>query len=424
MSDLSCVKCGRHFDAAAASCPECGELRGEAIAAWPPPLLRGAECWQRPTAQAEHLAQAVKLARTRTPEPIDHHALEELFTDGVVPHAPAEPEQTELMLLEDDDIFDVDEMHAQSPLQPEPATLRQAPIVEEAVVATPTPTAASERRVPLAERFAWSDVELDASAEPTAMGPSSSPPFSDISEKDTELGFPVDAANVALGHIASTPLFAPEGQPATSATEAFASEAVFATSDASLSEASAPSASVASAAVAGEIAHAQLAPLWQRALAAIVDLLPIAGVTALTLIALEPVLERAHVPLLPRSVDELARFWWALGPKMIFVAVAIFGTALLYHTLSFVLMQGTVGDLIFGIVWITKKGRRPGLFRALWRGLCLVVSVALFGGGLWFALLTRSKRTFYDVMSGLYPVKRKSLVIAPAALVADLPLAA
>ena len=460
----------------------------------------------------------MQLARTRAPEPIDHHALDDLF--GETPKGAAEADDGPLVVLEDDDIFDVQEMHAQAPLQPDPFAQRQTMIVDEpaavvhppmveSVIAAATttaatttatsvpaevPTAEAPRRVPLAERFSWSDVELES--ESPAIGLAPTPPlspFESAAEDDVDTAFdmpfekplsaehetpPAPLFEEAPGHAAdetsvevpSVTAVSPHAAAFAAALEAeaavnarapaqtfadrepdsgaasnaastfesagvFAEEAVAGVTSSSLTVApemgddSAESGVAARAplvvpASAGEITHARLAPLWQRGLAAVIDLLPVAGVTALTLVALEPVLERAHVPLLPRSIDEFARFWWALGPKMFFVVAAVFGTALVYHAVSFVVMQGTVGDLLFGIVWITKRGRKPGLFRALWRGLCLVVSVALFGGGFWFALLTRSKRTFYDVVSGVYPVKRSSLVVAPTAPVSDLPLAA
>jgi hypothetical protein len=381
------VKCGRHFDAASASCPECGQVRGEPNALWPTPLLPGADRWRRP------LAAAVQLAQTRAPEAIDHAALDEIFSDrqpveifsdrqpveaisdrpSLAPLAAAADDSAldEITLLDDSEIFDVEDSEAAAPLQPEPPLAAPPAIAENA----------DTERVLLAERFSWSDVA--APEEPADLA--------------TDLSAVIDAPVDHAAELAPAPVLEEQADD----------------------EDEAPP---EAAALAGEIAHARLAPIWQRAIAALIDLLPIAGVTALTLIALEPVLEHAQAPLLPHSIDEFARFWWALGPKLIFVAVAVFGTALLYHVLSFIFMQGTVGDLAFGIVWITRRGRRPGVFRAIWRGVWLVVSVALFGGGFWFALLTRTKRPFYDVVSGLYPVKRKSCVVAEP--VAELPLAA
>ncbi len=170
-----------------------------------------------------------------------------------------------------------------------------------------------------------------------------------------------------------------------------------------------------------EIERAELAPLWQRGLAGLVDLIPVAGATALALVALEPTLSRAHLPLLPHSLDELARMWWALNWKVAIIIGAMIGSAFIYQLLTFVYMQGTVGDFLFGIVWITRRGRRPGLVRALWRASWFIISFVVCGAGYWFALLTHTRRPLYDWVSGVYPVKRRSLVFPPAPVLSDAP---
>jgi uncharacterized RDD family membrane protein YckC len=154
--------------------------------------------------------------------------------------------------------------------------------------------------------------------------------------------------------------------------------------------------------------EATLAPAWRRIGAGIVDALPIAGALMLMLLAFERDLEAGGAPLVPGSLHELARMLISLGTRGWIVLAVVCTVAVVYHSFCLAYMRATVGDMIFGIRWLTKKGDPPRLARAVTRAVLAVPSWLLAMFGVWFVLLSRSRRTLYDTLTGCYPVLRSS----------------
>lgn len=149
---------------------------------------------------------------------------------------------------------------------------------------------------------------------------------------------------------------------------------------------------------------AVVAPLSRRIASLAIDLLPVAGALMLILLALEGRLEKGGAPLMPTTMHGLGRMYWSLGAMVWLVLSVLVVVPLVYHTLSLHYMGGSVGDLLFGIRWITKSGSRPSIVRSLVRALVAIPSWTLALTGVLLALLTRSRRTFYDIVTGCYPV--------------------
>ncbi len=151
-----------------------------------------------------------------------------------------------------------------------------------------------------------------------------------------------------------------------------------------------------------------LAPPWRRLAAGVVDALPLGGALMLMLLIFERDLDAGHAPMVPTSLHDLARIFLSLGKHAWIILAGVCLVSVLYHAFSVAFMRATVGDLLFGIRWLTKRGEPPRLGRAATRAVLQLPSWLFAMFGVWFVLLTRTRRTLYDVLSGCYPVSRSS----------------
>ncbi|MCC6806490.1 MAG: RDD family protein [Deltaproteobacteria bacterium] len=160
--------------------------------------------------------------------------------------------------------------------------------------------------------------------------------------------------------------------------------------------------------IAPAIVHAALAPPWRRLAAGLVDAMPLAGSLMLMMLLFEHDLEVGRAPLVPTSLHELARVFLSLGMRGWIVLAVVCAVSVVYHSFCIAYMRATVGDLLFGIRWLTQQGDPPRLGRAVTRAVLAVPSWLLAMAGVWYVLLSRTRRTLYDTLSGCYPVLRSS----------------
>lgn len=154
--------------------------------------------------------------------------------------------------------------------------------------------------------------------------------------------------------------------------------------------------------------RAALAPGWRRLAAGAVDALPLGGALMLMLLFFEHDLDAGGAPMIPSNLHELARMFVSLGAHAWIILAAVCAVSVLYHSFSVAYMRATVGDLLFGIRWVTPSGEAPRLGRALARAVLQVPSWLIAMCGVWSVFFTRTKRTLYDVVTGCYPVLRSS----------------
>jgi uncharacterized RDD family membrane protein YckC len=156
------------------------------------------------------------------------------------------------------------------------------------------------------------------------------------------------------------------------------------------------------------IVHATLAPSWRRLCAGIVDALPLGGALMLMLLLFERDLEAGGAPLVPSSLPELALMFISLGSRGWVILAVVCVVSVVYHSFCLAYMRATVGDMLFGIRWLTLKGDPPRLGRAAIRAVLAIPSWLLAMAGVWYVLLSRTRRTLYDTLTGCYPVLRSS----------------
>jgi uncharacterized RDD family membrane protein YckC len=154
--------------------------------------------------------------------------------------------------------------------------------------------------------------------------------------------------------------------------------------------------------------QASLPPGWRRLAAGAVDALPLCGALMLMLLFFERDLDVGGAPLIPTNLHELGRMFTSLGTHGLVILAAVSCVSVLYHAFSLAFMRATVGDLLFGIRWVTLSGEAPSLGRSLMRALLQLPSWLLAMCGVWFVFFTRTKRTLYDVLTGCYPILRSS----------------
>lgn len=157
-----------------------------------------------------------------------------------------------------------------------------------------------------------------------------------------------------------------------------------------------------------QIIHATLAPTWRRLAAMAIDALPLGGALMLMLLLFERDLEAGGAPLVPTSLHQLARVFLSLGAHAWVILAVLVAVSVVYHTFSLAFMRATVGDMLLGIRWLTLEGNSPRLGRALTRAVLAVPSWLLAMFGVWYVLLSRTRRTLYDTLTGCYPVLRSS----------------
>jgi uncharacterized RDD family membrane protein YckC len=76
-----------------------------------------------------------------------------------------------------------------------------------------------------------------------------------------------------------------------------------------------------------------------------------------------------------------------------------------YHALSHGLAGATLGKRVMGIRVVGPDGARPGLGRSAFRAVAALVSLFALGMGVVLAILTRSGRSFHDLLARTWVVE-------------------
>jgi uncharacterized RDD family membrane protein YckC len=138
------------------------------------------------------------------------------------------------------------------------------------------------------------------------------------------------------------------------------------------------------------------ASLWRRCLALTFDLALLSSIVLGLLAA-------ATLIIAPKGAATLTqRLLVAAIPGA--VLAAMFG--LVYTTLFGFLLKGrTPGRFLLGIRLVDHRGRTPGMFRALFRGILSLFSFAIFLAGFWISLFDRRGQTLHDKLSRTFVVR-------------------
>ncbi|MFD0894924.1 RDD family protein [Luteolibacter ambystomatis] len=140
----------------------------------------------------------------------------------------------------------------------------------------------------------------------------------------------------------------------------------------------------------------------KRLVAYIIDIIPIwliGIIVSIQIFRVNPL--AANDPL-----SGAAAFIAARKAKMI-ISLCTFGVWLLYCTLAEVSpWAGTFGKKLMGLKVRNLEGKRPGLFQALARNLAKIVSVAPFSLGLVWATISKTRRTWHELLTGTAVVER------------------
>jgi uncharacterized RDD family membrane protein YckC len=153
----------------------------------------------------------------------------------------------------------------------------------------------------------------------------------------------------------------------------------------------------------GEAAPVRLRrpPGWKRALAWLLDAVPLAALGA----ALGAVLFAGARPPEPGAIgllDFAAREGALVFPLAAFLLLA----ALVYFTLGHALMGASVGKALLGLRVVGPDAGRPSLARSAGRSAAALLSLGLLGLGCLLALFTRSGRALHDWIAGTWVVER------------------
>jgi uncharacterized RDD family membrane protein YckC len=187
---------------------------------------------------------------------------------------------------------------------------------------------------------------------------------------------------------------------------------VFALSDDGASRLAEPSADATEARVPSEPQSQsprafKVASFRKRLLAMLIDAVPIGGAFMLMMLIYDKRLEASRAPLVPHSLDDLSRIYWGLEGGVWLVLLVVAAVTVLYQTFCLAFMRATVGDLVLGMRWVTVTGRAPSPLRAGLRAFALLPSWLLAGVGVYSLLISRTRRTLYDIVSGCYLVDRQ-----------------
>jgi uncharacterized RDD family membrane protein YckC len=129
-------------------------------------------------------------------------------------------------------------------------------------------------------------------------------------------------------------------------------------------------------------------PLWRRFAAMFYDLFPLIGIwmvaAALWVLVFHGVYDPRHPGLLLRA---LLTAW----------LLAVTGA---YFVVSWVRVGATVGSRAWKFRLVRDDGTRVGVRTAYLRFVLALVSLALLGGGFWYAWFDPDRRTWHDRVCG------------------------
>lgn len=142
--------------------------------------------------------------------------------------------------------------------------------------------------------------------------------------------------------------------------------------------------------------HLTVSPAWRRILAITIDLGLIGAITVVLAI-LGLFGEAAASPSLDPDV-----FTDALGKGHLNLAIGfVMVLGFVYSITAHALLGRSIGKLACGLELVANgTGHRPGVLRALWRGISTIPGVLLLGFGYFWLIMDRRNRTFHDRLSG------------------------
>lgn len=88
------------------------------------------------------------------------------------------------------------------------------------------------------------------------------------------------------------------------------------------------------------------------------------------------------------------------------IVLSILSAPALYHSVAVAVWGTTIGKAVFGLRVVTASGRRPGIFRAFFRWLALVLSLVIFAPVVLVIVFDGRKRGLHDLICETRVVRR------------------
>lgn len=144
------------------------------------------------------------------------------------------------------------------------------------------------------------------------------------------------------------------------------------------------------------------APAVLRLLAGLVDLAVVVAISTGLFLATEEVAPLDWPPRYWNYLDYFADLFWS-RPEIIYRIFGIFGLSFFLWGVFWTCLVGNAPVArLFGMQVVTRKGKRPGVMRAMLRTLFFLLFSAMAFLGPSLALLDPKRRTLHDIMTGCY----------------------
>lgn len=150
-----------------------------------------------------------------------------------------------------------------------------------------------------------------------------------------------------------------------------------------------------------------VAPVWRRALAALVDLIPVLGLWVLATWAI--VQSDPSPPEIPpwNPLDRVVDYIQLRPGRTVLVLLALFAIHIAWTFLWTRYATATPGHRALGLRVVDRAARAPTAGRLLaWLAL-RIPSTFVAGLGLWWALVDTERRTLHDRGAGVWVVVRR-----------------
>lgn len=144
------------------------------------------------------------------------------------------------------------------------------------------------------------------------------------------------------------------------------------------------------------------APSWRRALALLVDAIPVAAVWLLVATAIGGAAAADTPPAPWNALDLLVDFINAHPAATFAIVAALLALLFAWPWAATLIWGSTPGERLLGLRVVDARGDRPHLARATLHCLLRPISLAALGAGALWALADPERRTLHDRLAGVW----------------------
>ncbi|MBX5484564.1 MAG: RDD family protein [Myxococcaceae bacterium] len=160
------------------------------------------------------------------------------------------------------------------------------------------------------------------------------------------------------------------------------------------------------AAAPDEQIHAELAPLWRRVIALVIDLAILTAACIGYLLIAATAAQVKPEPTGAVGLDLLAHQLHVWNKLLLPAGVLAAVLGFVYSAVFAFLWRGrTPGRRVAGVRLVDGRGRTPPPARAVIRAVLALVSFTAALGGFWWALFDRRGQTLHDKLTGTFVVR-------------------